>query len=226
MGGKRRSRKPDAPAADELRRPHEVAAQRVAVGVGLVFGVAALVAAAVGLAGGGPLPLVFACAVFFLAVGVLRGVLARGKLAACRALLEHEHWEPAVVGLKALHPHGGGVADEATYLVALAYDRQGARKLALESYRAYLARFKRRGVWAVEARVRVEELEAAAPAIRSRAGGVELHCPYCKAALLPDAPVAECGGCGTAHHAGCYEEQGGCAVYGCESKTARARVRG
>ncbi len=37
-------------------------------------------------------------------------------------------------------------------------------------------------------------------------------------------PIVECAACGTAHHAGCYEEQNGCAVFGCESKTARARA--
>lgn len=224
--GAKKGKKPAPPAPDELRRPIDAAAHRRASRAGLLFGAAVLVTLVLALNyDASPLPFAVAAVIFFMAVGVVRGIVARGKLAACRALLDHEHWEPAVVGLKELQGGHGVVADEATYLVALAYDRQDARKLALESFKAYLQRFKR-GVWAVEARVRVEELEAAQVTLRPlRPVDVELHCPFCKSAILADSPVAECGGCGTAHHAGCYEEQGGCAVYGCESKTARARVR-
>lgn len=220
----KKNKKPDPPAAEELRRPPVAAAQGRAVGVGVVFGIAALIATLVGLGLEHPAPFMIALAFFVVGMSFVYGIINRGKLAACRALLDHEHWEAAVVGLKELQT-SASFGDEATYLVALAYDRQEARKLALESYKAYLQRFKR-GVWEVEARVRVEELEAAQVSLKPpRPVDVELHCPFCKSAVLPDTPVVECSGCGTAHHAGCYEEQGGCAVYGCESKTARARAR-
>ncbi|MCO5165980.1 MAG: hypothetical protein M9894_06385 [Planctomycetes bacterium] len=222
MGGKR-SKKPAAPEPDALRRSHEGAAATRAFGAGVAFAGGVVLALVIGAALRHPLPFVAAVAAFFMGVGTVTGILARGRLAACRALLDHERWEPAIVELKRLHGRGG-VGDEATYLVALAYDRQGARTLALESYKAYLKRFKR-GVWSVEARVRAAELEAA-PQVTTRPVEVAVNCPFCKAEVADDAAVVACDGCGTAHHAGCYEEQGGCAVYGCRSTTARARVRG
>ncbi len=221
----KKSKKPAPPAVDELRRPHEVAAQRRAKAATFSYLIPSVIAAGVAGVSWHPVPLVVAVVIYLLGVGTASRLRARGDLAACRALLDHEHWEAAVTSLKELQDKGGAIGDEATYLVALAYDRQEARKLALESYKAYLQRFKR-GVWSVEARVRVEELEAAQLTLRPlRPVDVELHCPYCKASILEGTPVAECGGCATAHHAGCYDEQGGCAVYGCDAKTARARVR-
>lgn len=223
MGGKK-SKKPAPPAADEVRRPHEVAAERRARTVRLSYLVPFAAAALVAGVTWHPVPFALAIVLYLVGEGTAARLRSRGELAACRALLDHEHWEAAVTSLKELQ-RKGGTADEATYLVALAYDRQEARKLALESYKAYLQRFKR-GVWAVEARVRVEELEAAPLSLKPlRPIDVELNCPYCKSSILEGTPVAECSGCATAHHAGCYDEQGGCAVYGCESKTARARVR-
>ncbi|MBX3468838.1 MAG: hypothetical protein KF878_18365 [Planctomycetes bacterium] len=223
MGGKR-SKKPAPPEPHALRHSHEGPAASRAFGAGVVFAGAVVVALVIGANLRHPLPLAAAVAAFLMGVGTVTGILARGRLAACRALLDHEHWEPAIVELKRLHSSRRAVADEAAYLVALAYDRQGARTLALESYRAYLKRHKR-GVWAVEARVRAGELEAA-PQVSSRPVEVALNCPFCKADVAEGGTTVECGGCGTAHHAGCYEEQGGCAVYGCQAKTARARVRG
>lgn len=222
MGGKR-SKKPAPPEPDALRRSHEGPAATRAFGAGVAFAGGVVLALVLGAALRHPLPLVAAIVAFFMGVGTVSGILARGRLAACRALLDHEHWGPAIVELKRLHGRGG-VGDEAAYLVALAYDRQGARTLALESYRAYLKRHKR-GVWSVEARVRAGELEAA-PQVSSRPVEVALNCPFCKSDVAEGGTTVECGGCGTAHHAGCYEEQGGCAVYGCQAKTARARVRG
>lgn len=215
-------KKPAPPAVEELRRPYEAAARRRAWAVGLLFGLATVVLLVVGAVFDRTVLLVTGGLVGLVGAFVVSAILDRGKLAACRALLEHEHWEAAVIGLKELQRDS---CDVAAYLVALAYDRQGARKLALESYKAYLERHAR-GVWAIEARVRVEELEAAQQvALKAERSTGELQCPFCKAAIVADSPVAECSGCGTPYHAGCYEEQGGCGVYGCESKSARARVR-
>jgi TM2 domain-containing membrane protein YozV len=41
-------------------------------------------------------------------------------------------------------------------------------------------------------------------------------CPYCRAAIEQDDPqLVVCPGCGTPHHADCFEENGGCTIFGC-----------
>jgi TM2 domain-containing membrane protein YozV len=46
-------------------------------------------------------------------------------------------------------------------------------------------------------------------------------CPYCRAPIEQDeAPTALCPGCGTPHHADCFEENGGCTVFGCSAAPA------
>jgi TM2 domain-containing membrane protein YozV len=41
-------------------------------------------------------------------------------------------------------------------------------------------------------------------------------CPYCRAPFDDvNGQAIECEGCGTPHHADCYEENGGCTVFGC-----------
>lgn len=40
-------------------------------------------------------------------------------------------------------------------------------------------------------------------------------CPYCRGPLLSEEPVTECEGCGTRHHGDCFEENGGCTIFGC-----------
>jgi TM2 domain-containing membrane protein YozV len=40
-------------------------------------------------------------------------------------------------------------------------------------------------------------------------------CPYCRSPLLAEEPVTECEGCGTRHHTDCFEENGGCTIFGC-----------
>lgn len=41
-------------------------------------------------------------------------------------------------------------------------------------------------------------------------------CPYCRAPLDNDtASLTICPSCGTPHHADCFEENGGCTVFGC-----------
>jgi len=47
-------------------------------------------------------------------------------------------------------------------------------------------------------------------------------CPYCRTGL-PDGPDANkvfCNGCGTPHHQDCYNENGGCTVFGCRCAPA------
>ncbi len=40
-------------------------------------------------------------------------------------------------------------------------------------------------------------------------------CPYCRTKIgAEDGPMV-CEGCGTAHHADCYTENGGCTIFGC-----------
>jgi TM2 domain-containing membrane protein YozV len=43
-------------------------------------------------------------------------------------------------------------------------------------------------------------------------------CPYCRTEL--EGPPLECPGCGTPHHAECFEENGGCTVFGCSAAPA------
>lgn len=153
------------------------------------------------------------------------------RLARARALIEAGLTDEAVAALKSvlsaeLDVEGAEPLpehDTAAFLVAQAYDRGGATRLALESYRHYLAE-RPRGAWAVEARVRLEELEASRPAgvdvVRARAAE-EARCPYCKDVFEDTTKTAACATCRTPHHAACYEEHGGCAVPGCGGDTVR-----
>lgn len=40
-------------------------------------------------------------------------------------------------------------------------------------------------------------------------------CPYCRFPLKEGAPVHACDSCGSVHHAECWSDGGGCAVFGC-----------
>jgi TM2 domain-containing membrane protein YozV len=40
-------------------------------------------------------------------------------------------------------------------------------------------------------------------------------CPYCRANIGSEDGAMVCEGCGTAHHADCYAENGGCTIFGC-----------
>lgn len=45
---------------------------------------------------------------------------------------------------------------------------------------------------------------------------VEALCPYCRVAVVEsEGTVVHCPICGTPHHADCFEENGGCTVFGC-----------
>jgi TM2 domain-containing membrane protein YozV len=51
---------------------------------------------------------------------------------------------------------------------------------------------------------------------------VAATCPYCRGPIEEDAdaPKITCYGCGTPHHAECFEENGGCTVFGCSAAPA------
>lgn len=40
-------------------------------------------------------------------------------------------------------------------------------------------------------------------------------CPYCRAPIEGETEGIVCPGCGTPHHGDCFEENGGCTVFGC-----------
>jgi RING finger family protein/TM2 domain-containing protein len=42
-----------------------------------------------------------------------------------------------------------------------------------------------------------------------------LICPYCRTNIGTGDESLVCEGCGTAHHADCYAENGGCTIFGC-----------
>jgi TM2 domain-containing membrane protein YozV len=45
-----------------------------------------------------------------------------------------------------------------------------------------------------------------------------LACPYCRMPLdEADGQATMCPGCGTPHHSDCFEENGGCTVFGCSA---------
>lgn len=41
-------------------------------------------------------------------------------------------------------------------------------------------------------------------------------CPYCRTPVEPTDAAKNCEGCGTPHHAECYEENSGCTLFGCK----------
>lgn len=45
-------------------------------------------------------------------------------------------------------------------------------------------------------------------------------CPYCRAPILPEDVTTDCEGCGTRHHSDCYQENGGCTIFGCSKAPA------
>ncbi len=50
-------------------------------------------------------------------------------------------------------------------------------------------------------------------------------CPYCRAPMEDEAALTVCPGCATPHHAECWEENGGCTVFGCaEAPVEEAKV--
>jgi hypothetical protein len=49
-------------------------------------------------------------------------------------------------------------------------------------------------------------------------------CPYCKDAVAEGSVFIECATCTTRHHATCFEENQGCAVFGCKEKRGVGRA--
>lgn len=45
-------------------------------------------------------------------------------------------------------------------------------------------------------------------------------CPYCRTEISAEQHPIVCEGCGTAHHADCYIENGGCTIFGCSQSPA------
>lgn len=41
------------------------------------------------------------------------------------------------------------------------------------------------------------------------------NCPYCLTTVVPTDAAETCPSCGAVHHGECWQENGGCAVYGC-----------
>jgi hypothetical protein len=51
-------------------------------------------------------------------------------------------------------------------------------------------------------------------------------CSYCLSALAPDDQQAECGECHGRYHPECWEDNGGCATFGCSQSAAAASAAG
>jgi hypothetical protein len=62
-----------------------------------------------------------------------------------------------------------------------------------------------------------------APA-RTPADAVGKVCPYCRFPIKAGEPVQICPSCGEPHHLDCWQENGGCTVYGCRASPAMAGV--
>jgi len=45
---------------------------------------------------------------------------------------------------------------------------------------------------------------------------MKTFCPYCRESLNPDEAIT-CPGCNTPHHHDCWQENGGCTVFGCSN---------
>lgn len=223
-----------------LRRGAWNAAGRWCAGLALplVFAIALSIVAIDGREKGALFPIWTTFAGIALLVGIwARAARRQAELAAARALVDAGLYEQAVRRLKPLTGSGpAGLADEALYLTACAYDRQGAQAMARGWYERYLTTYAQRGCWSVEATVRLAALEADGPgggeaarldvtARRPEEAAAGERCPFCRAAIATEALTAECSSCGTPHHLGCYEEQGGCSVYGCKSRKVRGQVR-
>lgn len=65
-------------------------------------------------------------------------------------------------------------------------------------------------------------LEDSSPGPATPAEAVGETCPYCRFPIKPGEPVQICPSCSVAHHRDCWQENGGCTVYGCRSSPAMA----
>ena len=55
--------------------------------------------------------------------------------------------------------------------------------------------------------------------------GAHVICPYCKDEIVAEGVRVECFACSTWHHPMCFEENVGCAVFGCGKRRARGLAR-
>lgn len=46
-------------------------------------------------------------------------------------------------------------------------------------------------------------------------------CPYCHSVIKPSSDIATCSNCGITYHKECWDENGGCAVYGCTNEVIK-----
>ena len=67
-----------------------------------------------------------------------------------------------------------------------------------------------------------EDTPGAAPVTHTPADAVGKVCPYCRFPIKAGEPVQICPSCGEPHHLDCWQENGGCTVYGCRSSPAMA----
>jgi hypothetical protein len=51
--------------------------------------------------------------------------------------------------------------------------------------------------------------------------GGAIICPFCRDLIDRARALVRCDACGTPHHPACFEENAGCAAYGCRNHTAR-----
>lgn len=51
-------------------------------------------------------------------------------------------------------------------------------------------------------------------------------CPYCHSVIKPSSDVVVCEKCGTSHHKECWDENQGCAIYGCNDKKNNKTPKG
>lgn len=80
---------------------------------------------------------------------------------------------------------------------------------------------RRRAPLAIKARERAARAEA----YEWTGGGADALCPYCRDGLGADLEAVACARCGTLHHAACFDEAGGCTIFGCGARATRGRAR-
>ncbi|RMG07707.1 MAG: hypothetical protein D6731_23280 [Planctomycetota bacterium] len=100
--------------------------------------------------------------------------------------------------------------------------------------RARTVRGRARDVTAPRLFELVQNLHALADALEAHWGAQRVNvrvrpassgrCPYCHEAMAPREAVARCEGCGTEHHAECFQELGRCVSLGCGCRRATLRT--
>src|SRR5689334_2486971 len=60
-----------------------------------------------------------------------------------------------------------------------------------------------------------DESNETPPVVADALHALAAKCPYCLSAFADGDEVETCPGCRAGYHRGCWQENGGCAVYGC-----------